>query len=121
MIVIKRAVGTDFVNAHRDVVQKIVKSWFDTLAWIKDHHAEAVTIMAKRAGVSEADYNTYDAGTTIFTRQQNLDAFASGTTAQNLDFEAGQIAQFLVDTKLAPEKPSLDGLFDKSFVEAISP
>jgi NitT/TauT family transport system substrate-binding protein len=113
--------GTDFVNAHRDVVQKIVKAWFDTLAWIKDHHAEAVTIMAKRAGVSETDYASYDAGTTIFTRQQNLDAFADGTTPQNLDFEAGQIAQFLVDTKLAPQKPSLDGLFDKSFVEAISP
>jgi NitT/TauT family transport system substrate-binding protein len=113
--------GSDFVKAHRDLVQKVVKTWFDTLTWISQHHDEALTIMAKQAGVSVADYQTYDAGTTIFTRQQNLDAFTSGMTPANLDYEAGQISQFIVDTKLAPAKPSLDGLFDDSFVKAISP
>ncbi len=113
--------GSDFVAAHRGAVQKVVKTWFDTLTWISQHHDEALSIMAKKAGVSVADYQSYDAGTTIFTRQQNLDAFASGGTPANLDYEAGQISDFIVDTKLAPAKPSLDGLFDKSFVEAVSP
>jgi NitT/TauT family transport system substrate-binding protein len=113
--------SSDFVAAHHDAVQKVVKTWFDTLTWISQHHDEAVAIMAKKAGVSVADYHSYDAGTSIFTRQQNLDAFASGSTPANLDYEAGQIADFLVATKLAPAKPSLDGLFDKSFVEAVSP
>jgi NitT/TauT family transport system substrate-binding protein len=103
-----------FVAAHRDLVQKVVKTWYDTLAWIAAHHTDAVAIMARRAGVSTADYLSYDAGTTIFTRQQNLDAFTSGTTPANLDYEAGQISDFLVETGLADTRPSLDGLFDKS-------
>ena len=75
--------------------------------------------MAKRGGVSAADYRTYDAGTTIFTRQQNLDAFAPGTTPAHLDYQAGQIADFLVTTGLADETPPLDGLFDDRFVKAV--
>ena len=66
--------------------------------------------MAKRAGVSEADYKTYDAGTTIFTRQQNIDAFTAGTTPANLELPGEQIADFLVSTGLAASKPPLDGL-----------
>ena len=75
--------------------------------------------MAKRGGVSAADYKSYDAGTTIFTRQQNLDAFASGSTPANLDYQAQQIGDFLVSTGLAQQKPSVDGLLDPQFVQAV--
>jgi NitT/TauT family transport system substrate-binding protein len=112
---------SSFVAAHPDDVQKVVKTWFDTLIWISAHTDEALDIMAKKAGVSVADYRSYNDGTTIFTRDQNLSAFASGTTPANLDYEAGQIAQFLVDAKLADKKPTLDGLFEPKFVKALSP
>jgi NitT/TauT family transport system substrate-binding protein len=75
--------------------------------------------MAKRGGVSPADYRTYDAGTTIFTRQQNLEAFTSGTTPANLDYQAGKISDFLVSIGLAKERPSLAGLLDDRFVKAV--
>jgi NitT/TauT family transport system substrate-binding protein len=111
--------AADFVKEHPDDVQKIVKTWFDTLAWIGAHKSEAVAIMAKKAGVTEQDYTSYDAGTTIFTREQNLAAFASGSTPANLDYQAAQISDFLVETGLAPAKPSLDGLFNPMFVQAV--
>ena len=76
--------------------------------------------MAKRGGVSVDDYQSYDAGTTIFTRQQNLDAFAHGSSPANLDYQADQIADFLVSTKLVDKKPSLDGLFEPKFVQAVA-
>jgi len=107
-----------FVKAHAQEVQALVQTWFDTIAWIAANRGKAVDIMAKRGGVSAADYRTYDAGTTIFTRQQNLDAFAPGSTPANLDHQAGQIADFLVATGLAEEKPALDGLLDPRFVQA---
>jgi NitT/TauT family transport system substrate-binding protein len=110
-----------FVAQHPDEVQKVVKTWFDTLTWIAANKDAALAIMAKKAGVSIDDYKSYDAGTTIFTREANLSAFASGTTPANLDYEASQIAQFLVDAKLAEAKPSLDGLFEPKFVKALSP
>ena len=76
--------------------------------------------MATKAGVSVDDYKSYDAGTTIFTKEQNLAAFATGTTSANLDYQAKQISDFLVATGLAPAKPSLDGLFDPKFVQAVT-
>jgi NitT/TauT family transport system substrate-binding protein len=112
--------GTDFVKAHGDQVQAIVKTWFDTLAWIKANRDEAVGIMAKRAGVTVEDYKTYDAGTTIFTRDQNLAAFSSGSSPANLDFQAKSIVDFLDATKMIKSKPALDGLFEPKFVQAVS-
>ena len=111
--------GADFVKEHPTEVQAMVQTWFDTVAYIKQNPADAVAIMAKRGGVSDADYKGYDAGTSIFTRQQNLDAFASGSTAANLDYQAAQIGDFLVSTGLADEKPSLDGLLEPKFVQAV--
>lgn len=110
---------SDFVKAHKTEVQGLVQTWFDTTAWIKANPDKAVDIMAKRGGVTPADYKSYDAGTTIFTKQQNLDAFATGSSPANLDFQAQQIGDFLVSTGLAEEKPSLDGLLDPSFVQAV--
>jgi NitT/TauT family transport system substrate-binding protein len=91
------------------------------MTWIAGNKDAALGIMAKKAGVSIDAYKSYDSGTTIFSRDQNLSAFASGTTPANLDFEAAQIAQFLIDAKLAEAKPSLDGLFEPKFVKALSP
>ena len=110
-----------FVAAHPDEVQKVVKTWFDTIAWITANKDEALSIMAKKAGVSVEDYRTYDAGTTIFTKEQNLAAFTPGSTPANLDYQAALIADFLVETELAETKPSLDGLLEPKFVKAISP
>jgi NitT/TauT family transport system substrate-binding protein len=111
--------GSAFVKEHPAQVQAMVQTWFDTVAWIKANPDAAIAIMAKRGGVSAADYKTYDAGTTIFTRQQNLDAFATGSTPANLDYQAGQIGDFLQSTGLAEEKPPLDGLLDATFVKAV--
>jgi NitT/TauT family transport system substrate-binding protein len=110
---------SQFVKDHPDEVQKVVQTWFDTTAWIKANPAEAVSIMAKKGGVSDADYTSYDAGTTIFTKEQNLEAFTPGGDAKHLDFQANKIAEFLVSTKLVDAKPPLDGLFEPKFVKAV--
>ncbi|MEU0530163.1 ABC transporter substrate-binding protein [Amycolatopsis tolypomycina] len=99
-------------------VQALVNTWFETLTWIKNNKEAAIKIMAKRGGVSEADYKSYDAGTTIFTRQQNIDAFTPGVTPQHLDYQANKIIDFIVSTGLAQQRPSLDGLFVDQFVKA---
>ncbi|GAA4539402.1 ABC transporter substrate-binding protein [Amycolatopsis samaneae] len=100
-------------------VQALVNTWFDTVKWIKENRAAAVEVMAKRGGVTTNDYNTYDAGTTIFTRQQNLDAFTPGVTPAHLDFQSNKIIDFLVGTGLAKARPSTDGLFEDKFVKAV--
>lgn len=91
----------EFVAAHPAEVQAMVKTWFDTLAWITAHHDEAVAIMAKKGGVSVADYLAYDNGTTIFTLAQNLSAFAPGADATHLPKQAQDVSNFLTGTGLA--------------------
>jgi NitT/TauT family transport system substrate-binding protein len=111
-------VTKDLVATRPADVQKMVDAWFDTLAWIKANPDAATAIMAKKAGVSTTDYATYDKGTTIFSLDDNLTAFTSGTTSKNLDFEAGEISRFLVESKLIDKAPDLGSLFDPSFVKA---
>jgi NitT/TauT family transport system substrate-binding protein len=112
-------VSEDLAQNRPQVAQGLVNTWFDTLQWIKENRAAATAIMAKRAGVSEADYQTYDTGTTIFTRQQNIDAFTAGTTSANLNYQANSISDFLVNSGLADNKPPLDALFDPRFINAV--
>jgi NitT/TauT family transport system substrate-binding protein len=76
--------------------------------------------MARRAGVSTEEYRGYDAGTTIFTLRQNLDAFTPGTTPAHLNYQAGQIVDFLVSAQQMQQRPSLIDLFDTRFVAAVS-
>lgn len=111
--------GSDFVKANPTAVQGVVQTWYDTLAWIAANKDEAVALMAAKGQVSAADYKSYDAGTTIFTKEQNLEAFASGSDSTHLDYQAGQISDFLLNTKLIEAKPDLTGLFDATFVKAV--
>ena len=72
--------------------------------------------MAKRAGVSVAEYETYDKGTSIFSLEQNRTAFAT-----DLPAGAKEISEFLVASKLVDTAPSLDGLLEPKFVQAVQP
>ena len=110
--------AADFVQSRPDDVQKLVDAWFDTVAFIKSNPDEAVAIMAKKGGVSPEDYKSYDAGTTIFTVADNVEAFTPGTDAKHLDYEASKISEFLLGTGLIEKAPQLAGLFEPKFVQA---
>lgn len=109
----------EFVKSNPEAVQKIVKTWFDTLAYMRKNPADAVKIMAKRAGVTDAEYRSYEGGTRLFTLEQNLSAFGPETTEPtNLRFQSKRIADFLVKTKLATRVPDLNTMFDDRFIKA---
>src|SRR6185295_5488792 len=91
---------SDLVKNKPQVAQGLVNTWFDTLKWIKDNKDVATGLMATRAQVSPDDYKKYDAGTTIFTRQQNLDAFTPGITPEHLNHQAQLIVDFMMSTGL---------------------
>lgn len=112
-------VRAELVQSRPVEVQRLVDTWFETVEWIKDNKDAATAIMARRGGVSSEEYRTYDAGTTILTRRQNLDAFTAGTTPAYLNHQAGEIVDFLVSAQQLPERPSLDGLLDNRFVRAV--
>jgi NitT/TauT family transport system substrate-binding protein len=114
-LVVRQALAKE----HPQTVQALVNTWFETLKWIKGHKDAAINIMAKQGGVGVDDYKTYDAGTTIFTRQQNLDAFTPGTTPEHLNYQATLTADFVFGTGMVQHRPALDGLLDSRFVKAV--
>jgi NitT/TauT family transport system substrate-binding protein len=110
-------VSKTLVDDRPEDVQKLIDVWYETLAWIEANPDEAVAIMAKRAGVTPEEYASYDKGTTIFTLEQNLQAFAPGNDISHLDFAAKQISDFLLEVELIDKAPDLAGMLDDTFVK----
>src|SRR5262249_37637923 len=114
-LVVRRAL----IEEHPATAQALADTWFDTLKWIKYHKAAAFDIMDKQGAVGVSDCKTYERCTTIFTRQQNLDAFTPGMTSQHLNYQATRTADFVFDTGMVQHRPPLDGLLDDRFVKAV--
>ncbi len=106
------------INEHPEQVQALVNSWFATLDYIKVNSDSAIAIMAKRAGVSVAEYKEYAQGTHIFSIEENLKAFLPGTDRTSLTFAAEEISDFLGKVGLAKQKPDTSKLFDDRFIKA---
>ncbi|MEZ4503900.1 MAG: ABC transporter substrate-binding protein [Dehalococcoidia bacterium] len=108
----------ELIESRPEDVQKIITAWFLTLDYIEANRDEALGIMAEQAGVSVEDYESYDAGTTLFSVDDNLEAFEPGDSYTSLQYAAEQINQFLVDSEFIPEAADISGIFDPSFVIA---
>jgi NitT/TauT family transport system substrate-binding protein len=107
-----------FVTANPNQVQALVDSWFETQAYIKANPAKSMETMAKRGGVSVAEYQDYAKGTKIFTIEDNLKAFQPGKDMSSLTFAAQEMITFLNEAGLVTTKPDLSKLFDDRFVKA---
>lgn len=107
-----------FIEERPQDVQAMVDSWFATLDFIKANSDKAYEIMAKRAGVSLAEYKEYDAGTKIFTLEENLKAFQPGKDLSSLPYAAQEISKFLLEAGLAKQAPDMSKLFDDRFIKA---
>jgi NitT/TauT family transport system substrate-binding protein len=108
---------TEFVQKNPEKIQKLVNSWFATLQQIKADPGPSLAIMAKRAGVTEAEYKAYDAGTRIFSLAENRQAMKPGSTMESLPFAAQEISTFLQEAGLAKTPPKLEGLLNPQFVD----
>lgn len=108
----------EFVDERPGDVQKLIEAWFLTLDYIQDNPEEATQIMADRAGVSVEEYESYAAGTTIFTLDENLEAFAEGDDYKSLHYATEQITAFLTDAGFIEGEPDLSKMLDPTFVQA---
>ncbi|MBE9034151.1 ABC transporter substrate-binding protein [aff. Roholtiella sp. LEGE 12411] len=111
-------VNRRLINERPQDVQALVNTWFTTLDFIKANPDKAYEIMAKRAGVSVSEYKAYDAGTKIFSIEDNLQAFSPGKDMKSLSYAAGEISKFLVEAGLTKQAPNLNQILDDRFVKA---
>jgi NitT/TauT family transport system substrate-binding protein len=106
------------INERPEAVQALVNTWFDTLEFIKTNPDRSYQIMAERAGVSVEEYKQYEAGTKIFSIEDNLKAFQLGENMTALPYAAEQITNFLIETGFVQNQPDLSKIFDDRFVKA---
>lgn len=109
----------EFVEANPEKIQEVVNAWFATLAVMQADPDGTLAILSARAGVSEEEYRAYEAGTTLFSLEDNLRALEPGTTMASLPFAAEQISEFLQQVGLADSPPNLENLFSDRFVKAV--
>jgi NitT/TauT family transport system substrate-binding protein len=109
-----------FVNEHPEKVQAVVDSWFATLKHVSlnMNKPEAEAIMAKRAGVSVAEYQEYGDGTKIFDVEAGLEAFKPGKDNTSLPQAAIATNKFLFENKLIKTQVNVSKIFDDRFVKA---
>jgi NitT/TauT family transport system substrate-binding protein len=108
----------EFVDSRPDDVQKLIEAWFLTLEYIDANQDESVGIMSDLAGVTVEEYASYDAGTTIFSLDDNLATFEEGDDYSSLQFAAREISTFLVEAGFIEAAPDLTALLDPTFVQA---
>lgn len=106
------------VDERPDVVQGLIDAWFLTLAYMEANPDEAIEIMAERAGVTVEEYREYDAGTTLFSIDDNIAAFEEGDDITHLNYAADEIAAFLIDVGFVEGEFDYSKMLDSQFVEA---
>jgi NitT/TauT family transport system substrate-binding protein len=111
-------VSRDLIKTRPAQVQAMVDSWFATLDLIKNQPVKTTEIMAKRAGVSIAEYQEYANGTQMFTIADNLKAFKLGNDMTSLPFAAKELSNFLKEVGLIKLQPNIATMFDDRFIKA---
>jgi len=99
-----------------EVVNGLIKTWFDVLQFMEENPAEAIAIMAQRAGASPEEYQKYKDGTKMFTIEDNIKAFSPGKTMEHMPFAAQKMADFMSKIGLITKVPPLKPLLNASFV-----
>ncbi len=111
-------VSRQMINERPQDIQALVDTWFATLDFIQKNREKAYETMAKQADVTIEEYKEYDAGTKIFTLEENLQAFKPGKDMKSLPFAAQEINKFLVEGGLTKQEADLSKIFDDRFVQA---
>lgn len=105
-------VATDRAARNAAAMRKLVDAWYATLAAIRADPEGTRAIMAAKAGLSPAEYQELESGTTLFTAEQAARAFEDRPgDPTSLPEMARRINPFLVSSGLAKNEADLDALF----------
>lgn len=111
-------VSRNLVNERPDVVQALVKTWFDIREFMRTNPEKADDIMAKRANVTVSELQQFKAGTKFFTVAENLEAFTPGDNMKHMPYAAQEMTEFMLEVGFIEAAPDLTQLFDDQFIKA---
>ena len=108
-------VGNEVLKARPEDVRKLIKSWFDALAYVAAHQDEAFAIMAKASGVSDAEFAEMWKGVRIFAAADNAAALGEGGAYHGT---VDAMAAFMVKQKLLAAPVAAGSMVSAEFLPA---
>jgi NitT/TauT family transport system substrate-binding protein len=115
------AVKPELLAARRDDWAKVVKTWYDAVAFIRDPKTrdEAVKIMAARAGVSPEKYAELMTGTKILTLKEALAFTGKGAGLESIYGSSKISDDFQVANKVYEAAQPIDTYIDMSLMKEL--
>jgi NitT/TauT family transport system substrate-binding protein len=110
-------VRQEVLDKQPEDIQKLLKTWYQTLEYRTAHLEEVLPIEAKQAGVSLAEYKGLLKGFKWLTPQDAQTAFKPGSTTESLPFAAKETTKFMLAQKLiTKEPPDFETLINAQFL-----
>ncbi len=110
-------VRQEVLDQRPDVVQKLVKVWYQTLDYRQKNLDTALAIEAKQAGSSVDELRKIGQGVKWQTPQESTKNFQAGQTTESVVRAGEIITEFLLDKKMMTTKPpSMTALIDTQFL-----
>jgi NitT/TauT family transport system substrate-binding protein len=109
----------DVAQSRAAEIQKIVNTWFEVVAYIKENQADAVKIMAKVVEQKPEDYAVFLPGTKFFDLKANLEAFQKSSDHKSLIGSGKTIGDFLKGLDQIKKVPDYEAALESKFVKAV--
>ncbi len=110
----------DFLDRHPDGAVRLIRTWYDTLEWRKQHMDEAIAVEAKALDVSPDDFRAFGDGVRLVTDPAEAAKLMviGESPDRTLEKITAEVAEFLKSQKLLEkEPPAAAALIDESHIK----
>ena len=112
-------VRSSYLQQYPDAVTVLVRGWFRAMTYTKRAPDEALARMARREGVSEAEYRDALRGLNLPDRDENLRLLEGNAPA--LQPVMQRLADFMLHKQLLAQRVEVRGLIDARPLQAMQP
>lgn len=115
------AVSPASLAARRDDWMKVLKVWYQAVAFLKDPatREEAISIMAARVGIPAEEYKGFISGTKILSLEEALPFMTKAEGFGSLYGSSKISDEFNVDNKVYEKPQDIDAYIDASLMKAL--
>lgn len=115
------AVNPSSLSANKDAWKKVLKVWYQAVAYLKDPATrdDAISIMAARVGIPPAEYAGFIEGTKILTLEEALPFMKKAEGFTSLYGSSKISDEFNVANKVYEKPEDIDAYIDSSLMESL--
>lgn len=115
------AVSPSSVASRKDDWMKVLKVWYQAVAYLKDPatREDAIKIMAARVGIDPQEYKGFIEGTKILTLEEALPFMTKADGFKSIYGSSKISDDFNVENKVYSEPQNINAYIDSSLMEAL--